>query len=118
MYDPQVFIFEIENPQRQDFIGILEQSFEAFIRNFACHQSAQTVIYHSSTQLFGIQFLKPRKWRLLRNMTFVYKLPLWYTEPITINDLRILEQEEIEMILNEADRSQWPKISELIAPEL
>jgi len=37
-------------------------------------------------------------------------LPAWYTERITINDLRILEREEIEMIMNQADRPQWPKL--------
>ena len=45
-------------------------------------------------------------------MTFsnLHELPLWYTERININDLRILEPEEIETILEEADRSQWPKL--------
>ena len=38
------------------------------------------------------------------------ELPVWYMERITINDLRILEREEIEIILNEADRSQWPTL--------
>ncbi len=102
----------MEKCQPQDFNQILKQSFETFIKHFACHQSAQTVIYHSSTQLFGIQFLKPRKWRLLDEMSFnnLSALPAWYTERITINDLRILEREEIEMIMNQADRPQWPKL--------
>lgn len=83
-----------------------------FIRRFVCHQSAQTVIYHSSTQMFGIRFLKPRKWMRLQDLTFsdLQELPLWYRRPI--NDLRILEREEIEIILNEADRSQWPKLED------
>jgi hypothetical protein len=85
-----------------------------FIRRFVCHQSAQTVIYHSSTQMFGIRFLKPRKWRRLQDLALsnLQELPLWYRRPI--NDLRILEQEEIEIILNEADRSQWPKLEDHI----
>jgi hypothetical protein len=84
-----------------------------FVKKFAFHQSAWTVIFHSKRQKFGIHFLKLRPWlnpgRFNSNMNVV---PSWFREPMTRDDYRILEPHEIEVILQEADEPLWPEIVE------
>jgi len=104
---PQVCIFESDDPTIRDFDNILNSmSFETFIKAFVFHQSAQTIIYYSTNERFGIKFLKRREWRR-PNWSHGEG---WYQSRITVNDFRILELEEINVYLDDADRSQWPKV--------
>ena len=88
-----------------DFQNILETSVTGFFKTFIFHQSARIVIFHSKHQNFGIEFLKPRRWDLPGNAN----IPFWDRDRITRSDIVILEPQEIDRILQDADMSLWPE---------
>ena len=74
------------------------------------HQSAPTIIFHSKHQKFGIRSLIHRQWHNPRFNDEFFMIPRWPAEgPV----LQTLDPEEIDRILQEADKPLWPEIVEI-----